>query len=743
MADTVPLPLYETVTIRMPIRRASEIGILLLLITLLAYRILSLTDYGLAWLLALLCESFFTLLWVATISTKWTPVEYKTYPERLSQSVQELPPVDMFVTTADHVLEPPIITVNTVLSLLAVDYPAHKLACYVSDDGCSPVTCYSLVEASKFAKLWVPFCKKYKIPVRAPFRYFSNIDHTSSGDGSIEFQRERKKMKDEYDELCRKIKDKSSGSWDLNGDYSVFHNTERRNHPTIIKVICENKGGVAEELPHLVYISREKQPHHPHHYKAGAMNVLTRVSGLMTNAPFMLNVDCDMYVNNPKVIRHAMCLFLGSNDEMETGFVQCPQIFYDGIKDDPFGNQLTVLHKYLGSGIVGIQGPFYGGTGCFHRRKIIYGLCPTDIGKQVSPVHANLNQKELLKIYGNSKLFTKSAACALQGKIHGFRFSNLSDLAAAEAGVVAACTYEHGTGWGTQVGLQYGTATEDVMTGLVIQSRGWKSRFCSPQPPAFLGCAPEGGPESFVQQKRWATGLTETLVSRRSPIFGAIYGGLQLRQCVAYLWVLLWALRSIPELCYASLPPYCILTNSAFLPKVGEAGMYIYAALCTVYAFYTLSEYLETGLSAREWWNNQRMGRINATNAWFFGLVSVVLKILGIAEPGFEVTQKNERSSDISDVDAGRGKFNFNESPIFLPGTTLVLVHFTAMAGGDRTGLGEWVFTVIVMICFWPFVRGLFRRGKYGIPMSTIYMSAVLTFIFVHLSKASIGWLRL
>ncbi|KAK9230495.1 hypothetical protein WN944_023466 [Citrus x changshan-huyou] len=66
----------------------------------------------------------------------------------------ELPPLDIFVTTADPYLEPPILTVNTVLSLLAVDYPAHRLACYVSDDGCSPLNFYSLVEASNFAKLW-------------------------------------------------------------------------------------------------------------------------------------------------------------------------------------------------------------------------------------------------------------------------------------------------------------------------------------------------------------------------------------------------------------------------------------------------------------------------------------------------------------------------------------------------------------------------------------------------------------
>ncbi|GAY58671.1 hypothetical protein CUMW_188770, partial [Citrus unshiu] len=95
---------------------------------------------------------------------------------------------------------------------------------------------------------------------------------------------------------------------------------------------------VSDGIPHLIYISREKRPKNPHHYKAGAMN--TRVSGLMTNAPFMLNVDCDMYANNPELVLHAMCLFLGSSDERDWGFVQCPQYFYDRPTD-----HLAVLHQ--------------------------------------------------------------------------------------------------------------------------------------------------------------------------------------------------------------------------------------------------------------------------------------------------------------------------------------------------------------------------------------------------------------
>lgn len=33
----------------------------------------------------------------------------------------------------------------------------------------------------------------------------------------------------------------------------------------------------------------------------------------------------------------------------------------------------------MGHGIQGIQGVFYAGTGCFHRRQVIYGLSPNNV----------------------------------------------------------------------------------------------------------------------------------------------------------------------------------------------------------------------------------------------------------------------------------------------------------------------------------------------------------------------------
>ncbi|CAN1232565.1 Cellulose synthase-like protein B3 [Linum perenne] len=678
-------PLYEKLPLKYYTHRALDIVVTLLLATLLVYRLLHLHSHGFPWLIALLCESWFTFLWLLTVSMKWTPAFFKTYPERLLNRVEEaeLPPVDMFVTTADPELEPPIITVNTVISLMAVDYPVNKLACYVSDDGCSPLTYYSLVEASKFAKLWVPFCKKYNVQVRAPFRYFSS-------------------------------------------DQVIWENKE----------YGYSSASSAERLPHLVYISREKRPKYPHHYKAGAMNVLTRVSGVMTNAPFMMNVDCDMYANNPHIVRHAMCIFLGASNERETGFVQFPQCFYGALKDDPFGNQMVVLYQYIGSGIAGIQGPFYGGTGCFHRRKVIYGLVPNEVRKQgriLSHVHENLSEKELLKTFGNSKDLTKSAALALKGQNSNqsnTSKSSLSDLIEA-ANHVSGCDYESATNWGkAYVGWQYGSTTEDVLTGLTIHARGWNSVICNPDPLGFLGIAPTGGPSSLTQQKRWATGLLEILISNRSPLISVITAKLQFRQCLGYVWILTWALRSIPELCYSFLPAYCLLTNSNFLPKVQDPAFYITAAPLAVYTLYTLLEYFQTGLSIRAWWNNQKIPRIVTTGPRLFSVLSVACKILGLSETVFEVTQKD--SDDQSgDVDASR--FTFDGSPIFVPGTTLVIVSLAGLGAGlvGGGGLGEIVVCLGILALYKPFVEGLFRKGKYGIPLSTIGKSVALALLLV------------
>ncbi|KAL6650615.1 hypothetical protein ACP70R_009541 [Stipagrostis hirtigluma subsp. patula] len=748
------LPLQERVQLDRTAWRVADLVVLSLLLALLSRRAVVLLGGGggaasPCWVAALVCEAWFTLVWLLNVNGKWNPVRFDTHPERLAERSDELPAVDMFVTTADPQLEPPLVTVNTVLPLLAVDYPAGKLACYVSDDGCSPVTCYALREAAEFARLWVPFCRRHGVGVRAPFVYFSSSPELA--DDHDEFLRDWAAMKSEYENLASRIENADEGSLLRHGDgeFAEFFGAERRNHPTIIKVLWDNSNSKAGEgFPSLIYVSREKSPRYHHHFKAGAMNVLTRVSAVLTNAPIMLNVDCDMFVNNPQVVLHAMCLLLGFDDEIHCGFAQAPQKFYGGLKDDPFGNQMEVIFKKIGFGISGLQGIFYCGTGCFHRRKVIYGVTPdstTDVKQRRTK--GSPSYKELQTKFGSSKELIESARKIISGE--DILAAPVVDLSTRieMAKEVSSCSYEIGTYWGQEVGWVYGSMTEDILTGQRIHAAGWRSALFDTDPPAFLGSAPTGGPASLTQYKRWAVGLLEILISRNNPILATIIGRLQFRQCLCYLVCYVWPVRAPFELCYALLGPYCLLASRSFLPKASEPAFIIPLALFLVYNMYYFMEYMECGLSARAWWNNQRMQRIASASAWILAFLTVLLKTLGLSETVFEVTRKDKSvpDGDASADDNDPGRFTFDSLPVFIPPTALTMLSIVAIVVGAwravggaskgaiyGPGVGEFVCCGWLVLCFWPFVRGLVGKGSYGIPWSVKLKAGFLVAAFVH-----------
>ncbi|CAA0374160.1 unnamed protein product [Arabidopsis thaliana] len=742
-------PLYENISYKSYILRAVDLTILGLLFSLLLHRILYMSQNGIIWLVAFLCESCFSFVWLLSTCTKWSPAETKPYPDRLDERVYDLPSVDMFVPTADPVREPPIMVVNTVLSLLAVNYPANKLACYVSDDGCSPLTYFFLKEASKFAKIWVPFCKKYNLKVRAPFRYFLNPFAATEGS---EFSRDWEMTKREYEKLCRKVEDATGDSHLLGTDNELeaFSNTKPNDHSTIIKVVWENKGGVGDEkeVPHIVYISREKRPNYLHHYKAGAMNFLARVSGLMTNAPYMLNVDCDMYANEADVVRQAMCIFLQkSQNQNHCAFVQFPQEFYDSntIK-------LTVIKSYMGRGIAGIQGPINVGSGCFHSRRVMYGLSPDELedNGSLSSVATRelLAEDSLSSGFGNSKEMVTSVVEALQRKPNPQNILTNSIEAAQEVG---HCDYESQTSWGKTIGWLYDSMSEDMNTSIGIHSRGWTSSYIAPDPPAFLGSMPPGGLEAMIQQRRWATGSIEVLFNKQSPLLGLFCRKLRFRQRVAYLCVSI-CVRSIPELIYCLLPAYCLLHNSALFPKGLCLG--ITMLLVGMHCLYTLWEFMCLGHSIQSWYVSQSFWRIVATSSWLFSIFDIILKLLGLSKNVFLVSKKTMPVETMSGSGIGpsqreddgpnSGKTEFDGSLYFLPGTFIVLVNLAALVGvfvglqrssyshgGGGSGLGEACACILVVMLFFPFLKGLFAKGKYGIPLSTLSKAGFLAVSFV------------
>ncbi|GAB2274916.1 hypothetical protein Dimus_009686 [Dionaea muscipula] len=357
-----------------------------------------------------------------------------------------------------------------------------------------------------------------------------------------------------------------------------------------------------------------------------------------------------------------------------------------------------------------------------------------------------LSGERLENLFGESKKLRESAAFSLSGSRYKLNnsgsFSSSWEVEAAYQ--VAGCGYENGTCWGTEVGWVYGSLTEDVLTGLRIHTKGWSSLYFDPHPgpPAFLGCVPTSGPGSMTQQKRGATGLSEVLFNKHSPLIATVTGKLQFRACLFYSWFVTWAPRSVPEICYTFLPAYCIITNTRFLPKVEEPAILIPLTLFIMYNVCTLREYSQAGQSTKAWWNNQKMERVYLASAWFFGFLGVLLKLLGISETVFEVTQKEQSSSDDGDEAENNRRFTFDESPMFIPGTTVVLLNLTSLSifllrlllqekESKVKGQGEVVCSVLVLLCYSPFLKGLVGKGKYGIPRCTMYKSLALTLLFV------------
>ena len=68
-----------------------------------------------------------------------------------------------------------------------------------------------------------------------------------------------------------------------------------------------------------------------------------RVSSVLSNAPFVLNLDYNHYINNSKAIREAMCFMMDPLVGKRICYVQFSQRF-DGIgSNDQYANQTNTF----------------------------------------------------------------------------------------------------------------------------------------------------------------------------------------------------------------------------------------------------------------------------------------------------------------------------------------------------------------------------------------------------------------
>ncbi|KAJ8556336.1 hypothetical protein K7X08_023094 [Anisodus acutangulus] len=156
-----------------------------------------LTLQAFAWVLITLGEVCFIVKWFFGQGIRWRPVV-----RNITYQDSQLPA--MFFT-ANPKKEPIVDVMNTVISAMALDYPTDKLAVYLSDDAGCPLSLHAMVEACSFAKLWLPFCRKYGIKTRCPKAFFSPLGEDDRVLKNDDFVAEMKEIKLKYEEFQQNV----------------------------------------------------------------------------------------------------------------------------------------------------------------------------------------------------------------------------------------------------------------------------------------------------------------------------------------------------------------------------------------------------------------------------------------------------------------------------------------------------------------------------------------------------------
>ncbi|KAL5711997.1 cellulose synthase (UDP-forming) [Ranunculus cassubicifolius] len=769
------------------------------------------------WLISVICEIWFALSWILDQFPKWFPINRETYLDRLSLRFEregepnKLSPVDVFVSSVDPLKEPPIITANTVLSILSVDYPVEKVSCYVSDDGASMLLFDTLSETAEFARRWVPFCKKYSIEPRAPEYYFSQKIDYLKDKVQASFVKDRRAIKREYEEfkvrinaLVAKALKKPEEGWVMQ-DGTPWPGNNTRDHPGMIQVYLGSAGALdvdGKELPRLVYVSREKRPGYPHHKKAGAMNALVRVSAVLTNAPFLLNLDCDHYINNSKAMREAMCFLMDPQLGKKLCYVQFPQRF-DGIdRHDRYANRNVVFFDINMRGLDGIQGPVYVGTGCVFNRQALYGYDPpvsekrpkmtcdcwpswcccfggskkskSKVKKEGKGVFGRFSRKK--KNYpkkGPSPVFDleeieeglegyeeleKSSLMSQKnfekrfGQSPVFITSTLMDEGGHPQGTnstslikeaihVISCGYEEKTEWGKEIGWIYGSITEDILTGFKMHCRGWKSVYCMPKRPAFKGSAPINLSDRLHQVLRWALGSVEIFLSRHCPLWYGYGGKLKWLERLAYTNTIVYPFTSIPLLFYCTIPAVCLLTGKFIIPTLTNLASVWFLALFLSIIVTGILELRWSGVSIEDWWRNEQFWVIGGVSAHLFAVFQGLLKVLAGVDTNFTVTSKTAEDEEFGDL------YLFKWTTLLIPPTTLIILNMVGVVAGVsdaiNNGYGSWgpLFGKL-FFAFWVIVHLYpFLKGLMGRQNRT--PTIVVLWSILLASIFSLVWVRI
>ncbi|KAK4425535.1 Cellulose synthase-like protein G2 [Sesamum alatum] len=706
------------------------------LLSLFYYRLTSLTDIIrnknttllLPHVLILISELILSFIWLLSQPSKWKPVVRTVYPERLPGD-EKLPSIDVFVCTADPNKEPCLEVMNTVISAMALDYPSDKLHVYLSDDGGSVATFQAIKQAWKFSRFWVPFCRKYNVKVGCPEAYFSTDESGPDGKfSSSQFVVDKKAIQKSYEEFKDSLEE-------------IVANTSTsvsRDHPPTIEVIGHaNDDGIDtdnNDMPLLVYVAREKRPSHPHNFKAGALNVLLRISAMISNSPYILVLDCDMYCNDPSSARQAMCLHLDPKLSPKLGFVQFPQKFYNISETDIYDGQLRYIWPRW-EGLDGLNGPILSGTCFYIKREALHGT---------QNFQEDVDLVQLHKCFGTSNEFIKSIYRNYKPNYPNERkFSD--DALQKELQLLASCSYDNDTKWGKEVGFRYFAVVEDYFTGFNLHCQGWISVYLQPSRPAFLGASPISLSELLVQNTRWYLGLNQVAMSRFSPL---VYGPLRMpiSQSMCYAEFAYSPLYFLALYVLAVIPQFFLVRGISLYPEVSSPFFVVFSFVFLSSQLKHVQEIFSTGHSIRTWSNEQRMWMMKSLTSFLYATLEAVMEKIRLTKASFLPTNKV-----VDDEQAKRyqmGVHDFQAPALFMiPLCSLYILNVASFIIGfgrimQTQKWGEMFIQAFIpffaTILHFPLLEGMvLRKDKGRVSPSVSLLSAVISTIFV--SFASLG----
>ncbi|KAL0388466.1 UNVERIFIED_CONTAM: Cellulose synthase-like protein G1 [Sesamum radiatum] len=571
---------------------------------------------------------------------------------------------------------------NTVISAMALDYPPDKLAVYLSDDGGSYVTLHAVREAWKFSKWWLPFCRKYELKTRCPGAYFS-AEESSDGRFSScsEFMAEKKEIEKKYGEFKESLEKNS-----VNASSSVS-----RDH-AIIEVMNDAVNSSQQEMPILAYVAREKRPSRPHHFKAGALNALIRVSAVISNAPYILVLDCDHYCNDPTSARQAMCYYLDPEISPKLAFVQFHQKFHNLSGHDLYDSRLNYYwRRWLG--FDGLEGPSISGCNLYLKREALYGT---------KNIKNDIDLNHLKKSFGSSNELIKSISKNCELHLSNRR---LTDAQAKEVERLASCDYDGQSEWGR---------------------------------PCFLGSCPTNLSDTLVQQGRWALGAMQISLSKYCALlYGR--GRMSTLHSMCYAALSFDPIYVVPFYVLAIVPQICLISGIPLYPKVSDPFFIVFAFVFFASQLKHVQEVLSYGDSLMSSLYELRMWMMKSASSYLYASLGAVLEKIGLHEADFKLT--NKAGDDEQATLYQEGRYDFQASPALIaPICSLYILNVVSFVVGmarivqTKSG-GEMLVQAFIplfgVIVSYQVFEGMVLRKDRGriAPFVSVLSAAIATFV--------------